>query len=140
MTTLVDSSVLLDLLTPSPWREWSAGQVARAADAGEIGINQVIYAELAVGFATRERLERALGGVGVRRLALPWAASWLTARAFAEYLARGGTRRVPLPDFFIGAHAQAADLPLLTRDPRRIRAAFPEVALIAPEGGGPDQR
>jgi predicted nucleic acid-binding protein len=38
-----------------------------------------------------------------------------------------------LPDFFIGAHAQAARLPLLTRDTRRYQTYFPDVALIAPE-------
>jgi predicted nucleic acid-binding protein len=38
-----------------------------------------------------------------------------------------------LPDFFIGAHAQIARLPLLTRDTRRYRSYFPEVELIAPE-------
>ena len=131
-TTLVDSSVLLDLLTPSPWRAWSSERVTEAADAGDVAINQVIYAEIAVGFQSQERLERTLNGVGIRRLSLPWAASWLTARAFGEYLARGGSRRVPLPDFFIAAHALASGLTLLTRDPRRVRQAFPDVTLVAP--------
>ncbi len=37
-----------------------------------------------------------------------------------------------LPDFFIGAHAAIAELPLLTRDTARYRTYFPSVALIAP--------
>jgi predicted nucleic acid-binding protein len=41
-----------------------------------------------------------------------------------------------LPDFFIGAHADAERLPLLTRDARRYRHYFPTVALIAPESEG----
>lgn len=133
MTTLIDSSVLLDVLAPSPWREWSEGHLARAAERGELGINQIVYAEVAVGFARQERLERTLQGVGLVRLSIPWAAAWLVARAFLEYREVGGSRATPLPDFFIGAHAAAAGLPLLTRDPARVRTYFPEVTLVAPD-------
>lgn len=132
MTTLVDSSVLLDILAPSEWREWSERHLAAAADAGDVAINQVIYAEVAAGFRTRERFERTLQGVGLQRIGLPWAACWEAARTFVEYRRRGGSRSAPLPDFFIGAHAATSGLPLLTRDPRRVRAYFPDVELVAP--------
>ena len=133
MTTLVDSSVLLDVLAPSSWREWSEGQLAQAAERGDLGINQIVYAEVAVGFASQARLERTLQGVGLVRLGIPWAAAWLVARAFLEYRRVGGSRMTPLPDFFIGAHAASAGLSLLTRDPARVRTYFPEVKLLAPE-------
>jgi len=55
------------------------------------------------------------------------------AEAFARYRRAGGPRALPLPDFFIGAHAQAAGLVLLTHDPARVRTYFPQVKLIAPE-------
>jgi predicted nucleic acid-binding protein len=42
------------------------------------------------------------------------------------------SRRSPLPDFFIGAHAEIDGLVLLTRDERRYRTYFPAVELIAP--------
>ena len=51
---------------------------------------------------------------------------------FARYRAAGGPRTSLLPDFFIGAHAHMARLPLLTRDTRRYRTYFPEIELIAP--------
>jgi hypothetical protein len=133
VTTLVDSSVLLDVLAPSPWREWSEEHLELAAESGELAINQVIYAEVAVGFADRGHLERTLQGVGLMRIGLPWAAAWLVARAFLEYRRRGGSRATPLPDFFIGAHAEAAKIQLLTRDAARVRTYFPEVAVLAPE-------
>jgi predicted nucleic acid-binding protein len=38
-----------------------------------------------------------------------------------------------LTDFFIGAHAQVEQLPLLTRDVRRYRSYFTSVSLIAPD-------
>lgn len=44
-----------------------------------------------------------------------------------------GARVSPLPDFFIGAHAEAAGYHLLRRDTRRYRTYFPTVTLIAPE-------
>jgi len=130
---LIDSSVLLDIMAPSAWRDWSERQLALALEAGEVAINQIIYAEIAIGFATPRRLERALKRAGIRRLALPWASSWLVAEAFARYRRADGPRALPLPDFFIGAHAQAAGLVLLTRDPARVRTYFPQVKLIAPE-------
>jgi predicted nucleic acid-binding protein len=132
VTTLVDSSVLLDIVAPSQWRGWSEEHLAAAIDAGEVAINQVIYAEVAVGFATHEGLERALQGIGIKRLALPWASAWLVAEAFRRYRREGGPRSAPLPDFFIGAHAAAAGLRLLTRDPTRVRTYFPSVTLVAP--------
>lgn len=132
MITLVDSSVLLDVMAPSSWRNWSEENLAAAAERGELAINQVVYAEVAVGFASPERLERTLQGVGLKRLGLPWAAAWRVAEAFLAYRRQGGPRTTPLPDFFIGAHAAVSDLTLLTRDPRRVRTYFPEVALLAP--------
>ncbi len=133
MTTLVDSSVLLDVLAPSDWRQWSEEQLSAAADRGDVAINQVVYAEIAVGFESREQLERVLQRAGLARAGLPWAASWLAARAFMTYRKRGGSRATPLPDFLIGAHAEAAQIPLLTRDPQRVRSYFPAAELIAPD-------
>lgn len=133
---LVDTNVFVDLWTADPrWGEWSAGALTRAADAGPLAINPIIYAELCLGFAAEDELERALGDASVRRLELPYRAAWQAARAFRSYRRRGGARSAPLPDFFIGAHAQVDRLPLLTRDPARYRTYFPAVHLIAPETG-----
>ena len=128
----MDTSVLLDVLALSSWREWSEEHLEKVASEGDLAINQVIYAEVAVGFASQGRLERTLQGVGLVRLGLPWAASWLVARAFLDYRRHGGSRTTPLPDFFIGAHAASTGMRLLTRDPKRVRTYFPGVELIAP--------
>jgi predicted nucleic acid-binding protein len=132
VTTLIDSSVPLDILAPSPWRQCSEKHVAEPADDGEVAINQVIYAKVAVAFATRGALERALQGAAIKRLALPWASAWLVAHSFRSYRRAGGPRTLPLSDFFIGAHAQTAGLTLLTCDPARVNTYFPDVTLIAP--------
>jgi predicted nucleic acid-binding protein len=57
---------------------------------------------------------------------------FLAGKAFLTYRRRGGARRSPLPDFFIGAHAAVAGYRLLTRDPARYRSHFPGLPLISP--------
>jgi predicted nucleic acid-binding protein len=49
-----------------------------------------------------------------------------------EYRRRGGVRRSPMPDFYVGAHAAVRGYRLLTRDAARYRTYFPTVELIAP--------
>ena len=130
---LVDTNVFVDLWTRDPmWAAWSEEALARAAEAGPLGVNPIIYAELCLGFEKESQLETTLAEVGVRRLALPFQAAWPAAQAFAAYRKRGGGRSAPLPDFFIGAHALVEGLTLLTRDARRYRTYFPKLRLIAP--------
>jgi predicted nucleic acid-binding protein len=56
----------------------------------------------------------------------------LAGKVYRTYRKRGGTRRSPLPDFFIGAHAAVAGYHLLTRDAQRYRTYFPNLQLITP--------
>lgn len=133
MITLVDSNVLLDLVTDDPkWGQWSAEALARAADESSLAINPLIFAEVSIGFSTIEELEQLLPARDVVRLALPYEAAFLAGKAFLSYRRRGGRRSAPLADFYIGAHAAVAGMRLLTRDPRRYRTYFPTVDLIAP--------
>jgi hypothetical protein len=131
--TLVDSNVILDILTEDPdWLDWSASALARQADAGSLVVNPVIYAEVAARFERIEDLEEALPGEYYRRDPLPWEAAFLAGRCFVRYRRAGGQRRSPLPDFYIGAHALVSGLTLLTRDARRYRTYFPKLRVIAP--------
>lgn len=132
--TLVDSNVLIDILASgSTWTAWSDEALIEALEDGAVFLNQVVYAEISVGFPTVEECDWALGVRGIERMPMPWPASFLAGRAYVEYRRRGGARRSPLPDFFIGAHAAVDGLRLLTRDPGRYRTYFPTVELIAPE-------
>jgi len=131
--TLVDSNVLLDVFTEDEeWFDWSAAMVEKAAGDGPLYINPIIYAEVAVRFDRVEALDDALPLAFYRRADLPWAAGFLAGHAYLKYRRRGGVRRSPMADFYIGAHAAVAGLTLLTRDARRYRAHFPSVRLIAP--------
>ncbi len=131
--TLVDSNVLLDLVTEDPtWSTWSAERLTEALERGPVLINQVVYSEVSLGFSTIEALDAALSPERFVRATLPWAAAFLAARCFRDYRSRGGIRTSSLPDFYIGAHAAVLGLRLLTRDVRRYRTYFPTVELIAP--------
>ena len=131
--TLVDSNVIIDIITQDPsWGNWSEQSLAHAANRDEIAINPIVYAEIASGFETIADLDRRLGPFMLRRLALPYEAGFVAGRAFLEYRRRGGVRTSLLPDFYIGAHAAVSGLLLLTRDARRYASYFPQVQLIAP--------
>ena len=133
MATLVDSNVILDVVSEDEaWMDWSASMLARAAEQGRIVINPIVYAEVSLGFATIEGLDEALPPSYFVREPLPWPAAFLAARAFARYRRRGGVRRHPLPDFYIGAHAAVAGYALLTRDARRYRTYYPKLRVVAP--------
>jgi predicted nucleic acid-binding protein len=131
--TLVDSNVLLDMFTEDDeWFDWSTAMLARAAERGHLVINPIIFAEVAPQFDSLEELDEALPTDYYRRATLPWEAGFLASRAFVKYRRRGGTRRSPLPDFYVGAHAAVEGLALLTRDARRYRKYFPSLTIIAP--------
>ncbi len=100
---------------------------------GPVLINAVIYAEFSIGYAHIEDIDKVLVDVDLQLAETPRPALFLAGKAFQRYRARGGTRTSVLPDFFIGAHAAVARFHLLTRDPRRYRAYFPGVELIAPD-------
>lgn len=133
---LVDGNVLLDVAKEDPvWGKWSARPLAELADHVPLVINPLIYAEVSVGYPTLEDLDAALPPELYRREALPWEAGFLAGKCFLQYRRRGGERRSPLPDFYIGAHAAVRGLALLTRDAARYRSYFPRLLVVAPDEG-----
>lgn len=131
--TLVDTNVLLDLVTLDPvWAPWSEAQLNAGAARGRLSINEIVYAELSVRAPSIEHQNRFLDASGIEVLATPQEALFLAGKAFARYKARGGGAPGILPDFFIGAQAAVLELPLLTRDARYFRSYFPAVTLITP--------
>lgn len=131
---LIDSNILLDVMTEDArWLPWSAASLEQAADRFRLVINPIIYAEVSVRYSRIEDLEAALPKTMFDREAVPYEAAFLAGKSFATYRQRGGEKRSPLPDFFIGAHAAVAGYRLMTRDAARYRTYFPKLSLIAPE-------
>ncbi len=130
---LVDSNVLLDIATNDPvWAAWSSSALERVADEAILVIDPIVYAEVSIGFATIEEVEAALPADLYRREDLPYEAAFLAGKCFLRYRLGGGSKRLPLPDFYIGAHAAVAGYRLLTRDATRYRTYFTTLELISP--------
>lgn len=132
-SVLVDSNILIDIATnDSEWGGWSANALAQVGQEARLVINPLIYAELSIAHNRVETLDAHLPEDIFHREALPWAAAFLAGKAFLAYRRRGGTRRSPLSDFYIGAHAAVSGYRLLTRDRGRYETYFPKLQVIAP--------
>lgn len=130
---LIDTNVWLDVINDDPiWFDWSAEQIDQAAYSKGAAVNVIIYAELSVRYSKIEDFERAISAFAVAKLAIPFEAGFLAAKAFQLYRQRSKTQRTTLPDFFIGAHAAVANIPLITRDAKRYRTYFPTLTIISP--------
>lgn len=131
---LVDTNVILDVVENDPeWAAWSQSQLDAASLKFSLVINPVIYAELSIAYRRIEELEAMIKSSKLRLESIPREALFLAGRVFLKYRQRRGSKSGVLPDFFIGAHAAVAGIPLLTRDVRRYRTYFPSLELIAPE-------
>jgi predicted nucleic acid-binding protein len=123
---LVDANVLLDVMTEDArWLAWSAEAIEHAADRYRLVINPVIFAEVSIRYSRIEDLDAALPKAMFDREPIPYEAAFLAGEAFFAYRRRGGTRNLPLPDFFIGAHAAVAGYSVMTRDAARYRTYSP---------------
>ena len=123
---LVDTNVLLDLVTDNPdWAGWSQQQLDHAAAQDDLTINDIVYAELSIGYERMEELDAMIQTAGLTIAAIPRPALFLAGKAFQRYRSAGGRKTGVLPDFFVGAHAVIADAALITRDVARYRSYFP---------------
>jgi predicted nucleic acid-binding protein len=129
---IVDSNVIFDVTNDDPvWADWSDAQIT-AYQLGGLLINPLIYTELCTDAATTADVDKLLAGLKLQLRELSREALFLTAKAFLKYRRQGGTKTAPLPDFFIGAHAQVLGIPILTRDAGRYTSYFPSVQLVCP--------
>lgn len=131
---LIDSCILLDIITnDSNWFSWSSTQLEYYADTHQLFINPIIYSEVSIGYKKIEELEDAIPQTFFKRSPIPWEAAFLAGKIFLDYRKAGGPRNLPLPDFFIGAHALIDNMMLMTRDTKRFRYYYPKLRIIAPD-------
>lgn len=132
--TMVDTNIVLDLVTrDSQWLPWSRRALVEARLDSRLWASAVVVGELAMRTASHVECLTLLRSFGIEPQALDILAAYRAGEAQRAYRLAGGRREMLLADFLIGAHAEIANVPLLTRDPRRYRAYFPDLKLIAPE-------
>jgi predicted nucleic acid-binding protein len=136
---LLDTNVIIDAhYGVGEERVHARNLISSAVIESGAAINPVILAELYAGPRRGEEIERDMRQTGIVVLDLPAAGALICGRAYRRYrLARarssgGKAPSMPLPDFFIGAHAQLMGWKLATRDVERFRTYFPAVELIEP--------
>ncbi len=130
---LVDTNVWVDCIERrSAWHGWALDHLQALSEKARLHVNIVIYTELLVPNPDVDALDALLDVYGTSRSALPWPAAGLTARAFATYRRKGGSRHRPMPDLYIGAHAAIDNLSVLTRDRAGYVSYFPRLCVLSP--------
>jgi predicted nucleic acid-binding protein len=137
---LLDTNLLIYAsVQGSPFEAWSKQIISNAVATDGASINAISVAELCVGEEKPEHVADTLRSWGINILDVPAAAAEVSAIAYRRYRQRRqeqsgkSASAVPLPDFFIGAHAEIMHWSLATADLGRFKTYFPSVALIAPE-------
>lgn len=128
MISAVDTSVLLDVILGDEHHgpqsnEW----LRRAYDRGAILICDLVYAELAPAFDSREALDHSLRKINASVSAIDTDIAYEAGRRWLRYRQAGGPRKRIITDFLIGVHALATSETFLTRDRGFFATYFPEL-------------
>lgn len=133
-STVVDTNILIDMLGPDrPQRNWSFNALKRCLEEGELVLNPIVWSELATSPLSELELNLAFGWLRMRREPLSYEAAFVAGKAHYAYRRAGGLRERTLPDFLVGAQAEARGHRLLTRDAARYRSYFPALDILSPE-------
>jgi predicted nucleic acid-binding protein len=137
---LLDTNVVIDARDPSqPDHAWAVRQIEQAVTVEGGGISVVTLAELCAGSPSPADIEPEIRRLGLQIFDLPATVAHVCGVAYRRYIVArrasggGASPKIPLPDFFIGAHAQIMGCKLATRDDERITRYFPEVSLLTPK-------
>ncbi len=134
MTTAVDSSVILDVLTGDT--EHAASSLAalrQAALEGRLVVSECVIAEVRPAFQSDALFQEFLGDWGLEFLPSTLQSSMRAGEMLRRMLER--KRQQPgrvLPDFLIGAHALEHGERLLARDRGYLRDYFAQLQLWDP--------
>jgi len=133
-SVLVDTNIFIDVFgVETPFKIWSSQAILTLKPQVEFIMTPVVWSELAGLLPSEDELALALSRLNLQREALPFSAAHRAGLVHQRYRKAGGQRERTLPDFLIGAHAEARGHRLLTRDAARYRTYFPALDIISPE-------
>ena len=133
-SVLIDTNIFIDVFGPeTPFKSWSSRTILSLRSDAQFVMTPLVWSELAGLLPSEDELALALSRLNLQREALPFSAAYRAGLAHQRYRRAGGQRERTLPDFLIGAHAEARGHRLLTRDAARYRSYFPSLDIISPE-------
>jgi len=136
---LLDTNVLIYASDQqSEFCRWARRTIAEAVGGEGAAVNAISIAEVCVGDTEPQTVADRIRSWGVAVLDVPAATAEVCAQAYQAYRLRRkadsgkDAPAMPLPDFFIGAHAQVMGWTLATADQGRFKTYFPSVPLLSP--------
>ena len=131
MKTAVDTSVLLAIREKEPGYELWQEALQSAAEAGQLCVCPVVFAELAPGSSTAARLLEQLELLAIAYEDFTPESSHLAGCIHWKYRREGGPREHLVLDFLIAAHAQVQCGRLAAIDRGYLRRYFPRLRLLS---------
>jgi predicted nucleic acid-binding protein len=125
--------VLLDIFNDDErFSEWSIQTLNDTQKNHDLVIKAIIFSAISLNFDSYEALIHVLTQLDIEILDIPLPAAFHVSRVFKQYKQNKGDKKSPMSDFYIGAHANYLQVPIITRDMARFNTYYPDVALITP--------
>ncbi|WP_420555740.1 type II toxin-antitoxin system VapC family toxin [Roseovarius sp.] len=134
MTTLLDTNIVIALLNPDDhFHAWAVENLEALRTDGPTIVSDIVYCEASVAMETREHMDEAIAELGLERIPCSDDALFRAGKAFKKYREENkGTKPGVLPDFIIGAVAEAEKIRLWTTNSKDFVGYFPDLDLIVP--------
>jgi predicted nucleic acid-binding protein len=135
MTSFFDTSVLFDLIqSDAEHHNWCREKIAEAKAQGPVFVSDAAFSEFSYDMSDIVEVNQAIFSLALARCGYTDEALFRAAKAFRKYREENkGPKSGVLPDFFIGAMAEAEGKPLITRDTKKVCTYFPDLQVVSPQ-------